>query len=338
MSQPLNRPKIVILGASGQIGSVVFRRLCLAFPQADIIGCVRNLGKPIEINAHANYLQFDPFHDNWGMLGKITVLINSIGIIEEKPGMGFQKVHQGLTDLMLQHRAQLGNPKLIQVSVLGADTESPSAFLRTKALADETLLKHPNTVVIRPSIVCTPNTVMVQKLRMLGKISLYLAGYLPFPRGFANTRIQPILGDELADLMAVLCRHNQHPSLIQAVGPVTFSIRHLIGQLCKKPIRLLPIPQTLFDQAFKVISFLLPKLLNREQFQLLKHDNIADAAVCEDLLGKPLSSTETFWKEELGSEPFVKSSSLAKVIFPATAHKSEKSKLNQFPGQKSHTP
>jgi len=291
------KKRICVLGASGQIGSVLTTRLSMDFPEAEVIGCVR---KHVSSTSNASYFRFNPFKDDWRTLGKVDVLINSIGIIEETADLTFEKAHQGLTRLMLENRSLLRNPKLIQVSVLGADTESHSPFLRTKAKADETLLKQPRTVVIRPSIVCTPGTVMVQKLRMLGRMSRWLGGYLPFPARFSQTRIQPVLADDLAQLVSISCATDQHPALIEAVGPEAYSLGQLSRCVGKRPIRLVRFPQTWFNALFPLGVRLLPGLLNRGQLHLLERDNVADVKVFQELLGHPPGGTKRFWLQELG--------------------------------------
>jgi nucleoside-diphosphate-sugar epimerase len=129
------KKRICVLGASGQIGSVLTTRLSMDFPEAEVIGCVR---KHVSFTSNASYLCFNPFKDDWRTLGKVDVLINNIGIIEETADLTFEKSHQGLTRLMLENRSLLRNPKLIQVSVLGADTESHSAFYEPR----QKLTKH----------------------------------------------------------------------------------------------------------------------------------------------------------------------------------------------------
>jgi uncharacterized protein YbjT (DUF2867 family) len=290
------KKRICILGASGQIGSALMARLPVDFPTAEVVGCVR---KEVASTSAASYIRFNPFIDDWRVLGNVDVLINSIGIIEETADLTFEKTHQGLTRLMLENRSLLGNPKLIQISVLGADTESHSPFLRSKAKADEALLSQSRTVVIRPSIVCTPGTVMVQKLRMLGRMSRWLGGYLPFPNRFAQTRIQPVLANDLAHLVSILCATDQHPSLIEAVGPEAYSLKQLIGHVGKRPIRLLLFPQAWFNALFPLGERLLPGLLNRGQLYLLEQDNVADVNVFRELLGRQPGGTNPFWQQEL---------------------------------------
>jgi len=291
--------RVAVLGASGQIGSAVVSHLAQAFPNAEVIACVRKV--PVQVAPNGiHYLRFQPFTDDWSVLGKVDVLINSIGIIEETPDLDFERAHRGLTRLMLRHRERLGNPKLIQISVLGADTQRHSPFLQTKALADRELLLHPRTVVLRPSIVCTPGTVMVQKLQMLGRISRYLGGYLPFPSGFAQTRIQPVMVGDLAQLIAVLCTTHDHPALIEVAGLRAYALKEMIDYLGSGRIRLIPISQRLFQTFFPLASGLFPRLLNRGQFQLLECDNVADASIFQLLLGCAPADTEPFWQRELG--------------------------------------
>ena len=131
--------RVVVLGANGQLGTPVLRRLLQDHPGAQVTGCVRAASMADFAGDAAclpHLLAFDPFRDDWSRLGRVDVLINCIGIIRETPALDFARAHMGLTALMLQHRALIGNPKLIQVSALGADVHSPSGFLRTKGLAD----------------------------------------------------------------------------------------------------------------------------------------------------------------------------------------------------------
>ena len=165
--------KIVILGSTGQVGSYVTEKLKKDFPDAEILACARRQGN--------GYFLFNPFINDWSKLGKVDILVNSVGIIEEKDGMTFEKAHQQLTGIILKNREVMGYPKLIQLSALGADTRSKVAYMYTKALADEELLGSGNSAIVRPSIVCTHNTAIVQKFRMIKKISRLMMGFLPFP-------------------------------------------------------------------------------------------------------------------------------------------------------------
>lgn len=290
---PLKR--IVILGASGQIGRLLCRHLSEHFPQATVMASVRKA----ETNADSAYqhILFDPFADKWQKLGKVDVLINCIGIIKETAQVTFEKAHEGITQRILENRRLIGNPRIIQISALGADKNSSIRFLRTKGKADKLLLAHENTIVLRPSIVCTPDTMMVQKLHLLAKVSRFLFNYLPFPATLLQTRIQPILPADLADIISRLCFLEKLPRLVYAVGPSPFSVEQLIRLSSGHRIRFIKLSKKLSDAAARIISYLFPELLSKEQYKLLQTDNTHPTGEVENILKRNLQPTKNFWQQ-----------------------------------------
>lgn len=290
--------RIAVLGASGQLGSRLLARLRRDFPGAQVLGCVRRKSLPAGPGAAPHLLAFDPFGDDWQRLGRVDVLINCIGIIRETAAMDFARAHMGMTALMLRHRQQMGNPRLIQLSALGAHAGSPSGFLRTKGLADQALLQHPDAIVVRPSIVCTPGTMLSKKLQLLNGLCGLTAGLLPFPNQVLATRLQPVRAEDLTALVSALCRHSHPPKLVEAGGRETYTLRQLLEMMprCRKVI---PVPQTWFDRLLPLLSKLLPFLPDKEQQILLQYDNVASTGACERLLGRSMASTLGFWQTEL---------------------------------------
>lgn len=290
-----------MLGANGQLGTPVLKRLLQDYPQAQVVGCVRSesmASVPGGSNYAQHLLPFNPFTDEWTRLGKVDVLVNCIGIIRETAALDFVQAHIGLTELMLQHRELLGNPRLIQLSALGAALGSPSRFLNTKAQADMQLLKHENVVVVRPSIVCTPNTMLSRKLQMLKKLCRLTFGVLPFPERLLHTKLQPVMVEDVAELISLLCLQNSHAGIIEVGGPKAYTLQQLIAMVptCTKVI---PVPHTLFEAILPVVTTLFPALLDKEQLLLLRQDNTADNSISERVLGRKMADTAPFWMEEL---------------------------------------
>lgn len=282
--------RVLILGASGQIGNVLLQ--CFQKdPNIVAIGTSRK--------EHKDYFQFDPFQDHWTKLGQVDVIINTIGQIEASGASSFEKVHIGISKLIIENRPVLGNPKVLQISVLGADPESKIAFLQTKGIADQFLVKHSDCIVVRPSIVCTPGTMLVKKLLMLGKIATKLGKRMIVPKGFLDHKIQPVMVDDVARIAYNLCKLKEYQPIINITGPEKISYRTLL-ELALPGIRLIEIPKPLTEFFVKVIiSPFLPALINSQQYDLLFSDNIADEKEAERYLRKPLASTLEFWKNEL---------------------------------------
>src|SRR5690606_32678126 len=139
--------------------------------------------------------------------------------------------HGGLSSLIVCNREDIGNPKVIQISALGADEQSPLRFLQTKGAADRILLKSGNAVVTRPSIVCVPGTLLVQKLRTIQNTARFFAGRFPVPAGFSRVRFQPVMITDLVDIVTKLCLTNGHPSTLDVTGPDICTYNDLPGFL-----------------------------------------------------------------------------------------------------------
>jgi uncharacterized protein YbjT (DUF2867 family) len=284
--------RIVVLGSTGQVGSVITKVLREQLPAAEVLGAVRKL------TGRSNEIVFEPFLDDWSKLGKVDVLVNSIGIIQETKSMSFEKAHVDLARVILENRSKTGNPRIINMSVLGVEKELDSPFLETKRKADMMLLAQADTYIIRPSIVCTPNTVIVQKFRMLKRMSRLTFHRLIFPSGFLKTRIQPVLGEDIGEVIARLCERANAQREIILSGPETFTIGDLLKSMDPR-IVLVPFSQKLFNSLFSAGSKVFPSLLNPEQFKLLQSDNVGDNSVAEKILNRTMTSTRAFWKEEL---------------------------------------
>ncbi|HEX8038494.1 MAG TPA: hypothetical protein VF490_05065, partial [Chryseosolibacter sp.] len=190
---------------------------------------------------------------------------------------------------------------ILQISALGASASHPVEFLRTKGIADDLLLQHPNTAVIRPSIVCTHRTMIVRKLLMLSRLARLLMGLLPVPKGFLETNIQPVMPQDLLDLVLKTC-HDRSARIVNAVGPEPISFRELVQmmrEIRNQKLKIVEVPKRLADLLVKnLVSRLLPGIVSAQQYQLLFEDNVDDIRTTEEFLGRPLTSTRSFFKNE----------------------------------------
>jgi uncharacterized protein YbjT (DUF2867 family) len=283
--------RILILGASGQIGSAFFEIFSKS-KDDEVYGTSRKA-------SGENRKKFDPFKDPWEILGKYDVVLNCVGVIKATKEFSFEKIHMGMTELIISNRTLIGNPKLIQMSVLGADSGSDIEFLKTKGLADSLLLKEENTVVVRPSIVCTHRTMLVKKLLMLKKLARISGGRMIVPKGFPDHKIQPVLIDDLASLLLNIAKLEVKERIICATGPEEVSFRSLLMKAVPG-IKLIEIPESVVRFFVKnILSVIFPDVINFDQYRLLFKDNIASSYQTKKYLMKELTSTEKFWKDEL---------------------------------------
>ena len=284
--------RIAILGGTGQIGVVISREMQLKFPEAEILACSRS-GKGV------NGFQFNVYQKDWTVLGKLDVLVNAVGIIEETRENTFQKIHVGIVNKMVDERESLGNPKIIHVSVLGSNKDSPSKYAATKGIADNILKTQENWVIIRPSFVCTPGTTIVQKVKMLHKISKISFGLLPIPTHFLTAKFQPVMGEDVAHICIESIRQNLAKKVIYATGPELYTLEDWLRTIGKGKIRSVKIPKWLIDRPFRLLIKAIPQIMNTDQYLLLGEDNTHDNVEMINVLGRLPLDTKQFWEDEL---------------------------------------
>ncbi len=281
--------KIVILGASGQIGSMLFNWLRCRY---HAVGTSRK--------SFPGILQFDPFTDDWSRLGKPDVLINCIGAIEASPAR-LRKVHLELARLIIANYRRIASPRIIQMSALGATSSHHVAFHSTKGAADRELLELPETIIVRPSIVCTKNTMILRKLKLAHAVGRGMGGFLVVPRGFLTTRVQPIMPNDLCMIVERACVASRCPRVINAVGPDRFTFNDLLAMMShsRRRIRVVELPRFVMDPIVSLLRLFRPGLISLDQYKLIFEDNIADERDVRRLLGKKGEPTETFFCNEL---------------------------------------
>lgn len=286
--------KILILGATGQIGGMLYESLKA---NHTVIGTTRK--------SSTTLVQFDPFADEWSILRNIDVIVNCIGQIDSTRACSFSKIHVQLAERLIANRRVLGNPRIIQISALGATPNHGVEFLRTKGQADDYLMQFDNVVIVRPSIVCTSGTMMVRKMRMLHSLSRRMLGVILIPKGFPATRIQPVMPKDFAAIVENLCTASRPPTLINITGPERISFADIMSTMFLSrgsKHTLLQIPKAWTDVLVKYcVVRLFPKLITLQQYELLFIDNVADHAMAEQHLARPLTSTKEFWKQQLST-------------------------------------
>lgn len=288
--------KILFLGGSGQIGFPTAVRFAERYPSYQIFASSRSGNSPGLIPNNLTFIAFDPFKDDWSQLPQLDLLYNCVGQIKASKAMSFERIHLGLSQQIIANRKSLGDPRIVQLSALGAGEHPKVPFLATKSLADDLILGETNTYVVRPSIVCTANTMLLRKLKQLGRMSRWLGGRLLLPQGFLQARVQPIMIEDLSELLIAVGLEPSKQRIIPAVGPEALRFAELLSLVHGKAFPAWEIPRKLLEPIIKyVVSPLIPSLINYDQFRLLFEDNVGDQAFGEAVLGRKMADTSHFW-------------------------------------------
>ncbi|MGL4596399.1 MAG: hypothetical protein ACRCYO_02660, partial [Bacteroidia bacterium] len=118
--------RIVILGASSASGRALFRAFAAQNSSPEILATVGSRDLHFEGVTglkHQRSLVFDPLVDDWRIFGKVDVLINCIHAGKEMAEKNL-RTPELLIKKIIEKRAALNNPRIIQVSVSGANEKA----------------------------------------------------------------------------------------------------------------------------------------------------------------------------------------------------------------------
>jgi uncharacterized protein YbjT (DUF2867 family) len=201
-------------------------------------------------------------------------VFNLVGILSEGGRQSFDAVHREGAERIARIAAEMGAERLLHVSALGADPQSPASYARSKA-AGEAAVRNAfaGATLFRPSIVFGPEDDFFNRFARMTR----LLPALPLIGG-GRTRFQPVYVGDVADAMAAaLAEPKTIGQIFELGGPQTYSFRELMEILLAQIQRkrwLVPVPFPIAALQGAVLSLLPNPPLTRDQVKLLKRDNV----------------------------------------------------------------
>jgi len=166
----------------------------------------------------------------------------------------------------------------VHVSAIGADEQSPSAYARSKATAERSVLTaQPSAVIIRPSILFGPEDDFFNRFAALARIS----PALPLIGG-GLTRFQPAFVGDVATAIAEAVDGNARGGTVYELGgPEVRTFKELmqfvLATIERKRL-LVPLPFFFAKLQAMVLQFMPKPMLTPDQVELLRVDNVVSAA------------------------------------------------------------
>jgi NADH dehydrogenase len=266
-----------VFGGTGFIGRYVVRRL--ARTGAIVRVASRHPSKALFLKSAGNVGQIVPIVTNLGedlslaaAVGGADVVVNLIGILHGD----FDRVQGEAPGRIARAAADAHVGRFVQVSAIGADADSPSAYARSKAAGEEAVrAAFPDATILRPSIVFGPEDGFFNRFAGMS----LLAPALPLIGGGA-TRFQPVyVGDVASAVMAAIADPATRGKTYELGGPRTYSFREMLEMMMAETGRrraLVPIPWGIAERLGKIFQALpLPAPpITADQVELLRRDNV----------------------------------------------------------------
>lgn len=289
MSASFSSPKgklVTVFGGSGFLGRQVVRELArrgwrirAAVRRPDLAGALQPAGNPGQIVAvQANIRREYRWSIDRAVEGADAV-VNLVGLLAQGGKQTFDDVMADGAHMIAEATRSAGIESMVQVSAIGADAESTSAYARAKASGEAAVLTClPKSVVLRPSVIFGPDDDFFNRLGFLASLS----PVLPLIGG-GHTRFQPVFVRDVAQaVVAAVEGRAQAGTTYELGGPEVKTFRQCAEAVLEATHRkrlLVSWPFGLAKFQARFFFELLPNpLLTVDQVELLKSDNVVSAA------------------------------------------------------------
>lgn len=270
---------VAVFGASGFLGRNVVRallkrgwRVRAAVRRPNLAGHLQPLGmvgwvQPIQANLRYRWSVDRAVTD-------VDAVVNLVAILNESGRQRFDAVHDFGARAVAEASRAARVGRLVHVSAIGADPESPSVYSRTKAAGEAAVLETlPGSVVIRPSITFGPEDGFFNRFAGLARVLPALPLF-----GGGHTRFQPVFVGDVARAIADAVEGKVPAGRTYELGgPEIKTFREcmeLILATIERRRLLVPVPWGVATAVASVAQLLPKPLFTVDQVRQLQIDNV----------------------------------------------------------------
>jgi uncharacterized protein YbjT (DUF2867 family) len=201
-------------------------------------------------------------------------VVNAVSLYVEHGSDTFQAIHVNAARAIANDAREAGAERLIQISGIGADTASPSLYVRKRAEGELAVqAAFPGAVIVRPAVMFGADggfvTTVLDLMRKLPAYPMF---------GHGQTRMQPAAVDDVAEAIArILLRPEREPVLYEFGGPDVFTYEDFLRTVAReaglRPL-LVPFPFGAWHLLARIAENLPRPPVTRNQVELMEVDTV----------------------------------------------------------------
>jgi uncharacterized protein YbjT (DUF2867 family) len=280
-----NAPFATIFGGSGFIGRYVAQRMARAGWRVRV--AVRRPNEALFVRTYGVVGQVEPIQANIRdeastrrAIAGASAVVNCVGILAESGKQVFDAVQNEGAGRIARIAAEEGVERLVQISAIGADPDSESAYGRSKAAGEAAVTAaFPSAVILRPSIVFGVEDEFFNRFAAMARFSPVL------PMVGAETRFQPVYVDNVAAAAVAAATRDTAPGVYELGGPEIATFRELMQRMLdviERKRMLVNVPWSVARAQAWVLDTLQKwsfglftnSLLTQDQVRMLQRDNV----------------------------------------------------------------
>lgn len=277
---------VTIYGGSGFLGRQIAR--IMAADGWRVRVAVRRPNEALAVRTYGGVGQVQPVPCNvrddlsvTAAMAGADAVINCVGILVRVGKNTFESIHVEAAGRIARISAEMGIPRLVHISALGADPESDSRYAVTKARGESAVLEaRPDAAILRPSVMFGPDDNFYNKLGGLTRFKLFM-----FVPG-ADTRMQPVFVDDVARVAAMCAGGTAPGGIYELGGPDVMTMREIARQVLTVTGRrraIVGVPNFMAGAAGGMLDaaqwmtggLVTNRVMTRDQARTLRHHNVA---------------------------------------------------------------
>jgi len=295
---------VLVTGANGRLGLALCRRLAEASPPRRVRALVRSERAASLVRALpsrpgvaiVDYADADSIAEQ---SRGCDAAVHLVGILKETRANRYVDAHERACAALAQAADRTGLRRIVSLSILGADPDSPNACLASRARADAILLraKTPAVVIRVPMVLGAGDPASAALARQAHGPRARLV------RGGESLE-QPIAArDAVAALAAALDRPGLDDAVLELAGPESLSHRALVQRAAAvlgSRVEIAGVPAALaYAAAWIAERIAADPPITRAMLGVLEHDDAIDPEPARAKLGIALTPLDAALREAL---------------------------------------
>lgn len=281
---PQSARRIAVLGGTGFVGHSLVHRLTDDGHRVKVLSRNREAHRDLLVHPSVEVVTTN-VHNAESLAAEfedVDVVINLVGILNEKgrKGEGFRKAHVEFTQRALDVARKTGVKRFLQMSALGAATDAPSHYQRTKAEAENAAIAANGDIkitVFRPSLIFGEGDSLTERFA-------HLLGMVPFvfPLACAETRFAPVYVKDVAEAYV---RAMDDPGTFgkryDLCGPDILTLHDIVDYVRRLQNRrraIVSLPDFLSKLQAAVFEFVPGKPFSLDNYRSASRDNICSGS------------------------------------------------------------
>ena len=274
---------ILLIGGNGFVGRVLAAQLqaegySVLLPTSHLAAGRELRLLPRVYLEDADVHEFDELQSLCARIKSKGAVINLVGVLHDKPAMPYGKVfkaaHVDLSKNIITAMQLHGLKRYLHMSALGADSNGPSMYQRSKG-DGEAAVKASDLewTIFRPSVIFGAQDQFINLFAKLTKLSPVL------PLANHQAKFQPVSVDDVAMAFAMALKMPQtiHQSY-DLVGPTVYFMKEIVefaARKAKTSCAIIPMPAFVGYLQALVFEFLpVPTLMSRDNIASMQLPNV----------------------------------------------------------------